>query len=157
MVKNESSGAEILGRSVVAGVAGTVVMTVFQKLVEMPLTGRPDSYAPAELVEKVFRIHPEGPARWRLNNVTHLALGSMWGAAYGVVARAGLRGPRAVGVVFGAVYMGDVVLNTALGLYRPREWSRQDWTVDLIDKLVQAAATGVIFDRMLDPARPSSS
>ncbi len=46
MVKNESSEPEILGRSVVAGVAGTVVMTVFQKLAEMPLTGRPDSYAP---------------------------------------------------------------------------------------------------------------
>jgi hypothetical protein len=62
----------------------------------MPLTGRPDSYAPAELVEKAFRIHPQGAARWRLNNATHLALGTMWGAAYGVAARAGLRGPRAV-------------------------------------------------------------
>jgi len=156
MVKNQSSGPEILGRSVVAGVAGTVVMTVFQKLAEMPLTGRPDSYAPAELVEKVFRIHPQGAARWRLNNATHLALGTMWGAAYGVAARAGLRGPRAVAVVFGTVYTGDVLLNMALGLYRPSEWSRQDWTVDIIDKLVQAAATGVIFDRLLDPARPSS-
>jgi len=48
------------------------------------------------------------------------------------------------------------VLSTALGLYRPSEWSRQDGTVDVIDKLVQAAATGVIFDRLLDPARPSS-
>ncbi len=38
MVKNESSEPEILARSVVAGVAGTVVMTVFQKLAEMPLT-----------------------------------------------------------------------------------------------------------------------
>lgn len=112
MVKNESSEPEILGRSVVAGVAGTVVMTVFQKLAEMPLTGRPDSYAPAELVEKAFRIHPQGAARWRLNNATHLALGTMWGAAYGVAARAGLRGPRAVAVVFGTVYTGDIVLNT---------------------------------------------
>ncbi len=39
MVKNESSEPEILGRSVVAGVAGTVVMTVFQKLAEMPARG----------------------------------------------------------------------------------------------------------------------
>jgi len=103
MVKNQSSEPEILGRSVVAGFAGTVVITGFQKLAEMPLTGRPDSYAPAELVEKVFRIHPQGAARWRLNNASHLALGTMWGAAYGVVARAGLRGPRAVTVVFGTV------------------------------------------------------
>jgi len=62
-----------------------------------------------------------------------------------------------VAVVFGTVYTGDVVLNTALGLYRPAEWSRQDWTVDVVDKLVQAVATGVIFDQLLDPARPSSS
>ena len=36
-----------LGRGVLAGLAGTVVMTVFQRLVEMPLTSREDSYAPA--------------------------------------------------------------------------------------------------------------
>ena len=58
MVKNESSGPEILGRSVVPGVAGTVVMTVFQKFAEMPLTGRPDSYAPAELVTAVSHELP---------------------------------------------------------------------------------------------------
>ncbi len=153
MVPNISPGRGVLGRGVLAGVAGTAVMTAFQKLVEMPITGRPDSYAPAELVEKVFNVHPQGAARRRLNNATHFALGTMWGAAYGAAARAGLRGPRAVAVVFGTVYTGDVLLNTALGLYRPREWSGQDWTVDVIDKLVQAAATGVTFDRLLDPTR----
>jgi len=37
----------VLGRGAVAGVAGTVVMTAFQKFGEMPITGRSDSYAPA--------------------------------------------------------------------------------------------------------------
>ena len=112
MVKNQSSGVEILGRSVVVGVAGTVVMTVFQKLVEMPLTGRPDSYAPAELIEKVFRVHPEGPARRRIKNATHLAVGSMWGAACGPrrAPGAGRRG----GGVRGRLH-GDVVLDTGCG------------------------------------------
>nr|MDQ3357597.1 hypothetical protein [Actinomycetota bacterium] len=57
--------------------------------------------------------------------------------------------------VFATVYTGDVVLNTVLGLYQPTRWSRQDWIVDIVDKYVQAQATGAIFDRFLDPARQS--
>jgi len=57
--------------------------------------------------------------------------------------------------VFVTVYAGDVLLNTALGLYRPQGWSGEDWAVDVIDELVQAASTGAIFERFLDPARPS--
>ncbi len=119
-----------------SGLAGTAVMTVFQKLIEMPLTGRSDSYAPASFAEKVS---PDAITartdRRRLNYGTHFALGTMWGA------------------VFGTVYTGDVVLNTALGLYKPGSWSGKDWVVDVIDKLVQAVATDVVLDRIADPAR----
>jgi hypothetical protein len=48
-VREAPTATNVLGRGVVAGVAGTVVMTAFQKFVEMPITGREDSYAPAEL------------------------------------------------------------------------------------------------------------
>lgn len=145
--------AAFVRNGLVAGVAGTVVMTAFQRLVEMPLTGRGDSLAPAELAERVLRVHPRTPAgRSRLNLATHLALGGLWGAAHGLAARRGLRGQRAVQVVFAVVYTGDVLLNTALGLYRPRTWSRQDWVVDVVDKHVQAQATGAVFDHLLDPA-----
>ena len=73
----------------------------------------------------------------------------MWGTAYGIAANAGLSGQSAVNMVFATVYTGDVALNTALGLYQPSTWSRQDWAVDVVDKLVQAAATGVVYDRFL--------
>lgn len=142
-----------LGRGVLAGLAGTVVMTAFQRLVEMPLTGREDSYAPARFAEKALPLLPRtASGRRRLNETTHLALGTLWGAAYGVAASRGLRGQRAVNVVFGVVYTGDVLLNTALGLYRPKEWTSKDWAIDLVDKYVQAQATGAVFDRVLDPA-----
>ena len=36
-----------------------------------------------------------------------------------MASRFGLRGQRAVGVVFPAVNAGDLLLNTALGLYAP--------------------------------------
>lgn len=143
-----------LGRGVVSGLVGTAVMTLFQKLIEMPLTGRSDSYAPASFAERVSPTALTGrTGRRRLNYGTHFALGTVWGAAFGVAAAEGLRGPKAVGAVFGTVYTGDVVLNTALGLYKPGTWSGKDWAVDVVDKLVQAIATGVVLDRLADPAR----
>ena len=153
MSEPQPSVASFLGRGVVAGLAGTVVMTAFQRLVEMPLTHRVDSYAPADFAERVLPVEPTtARGRRRLNETTHLALGTLWGSAYGVAAHRGLRGQRAVHVVFAVVYSGDVLLNTALGLYRPRDWSAMDWTVDLVDKYVQAQAVGAVFDRVLDPA-----
>ncbi len=148
--------ASDIGVGVLSGVAATGVMTAFQKFVEMPLTGRADSYAPADFAERVLPVHPSTDAgRVRLNWVTHFALGGIWGAAYGVAAQRGLRGWRAVAVVSGIVHTGDVLLNTALGLYQPRSWSRQDWAVDVIDKLVQAAATGAMYDHVFGKAPAS--
>ncbi len=157
---DQPSLTAMIGRGILAGLAGTVVMTVFQKLVEMPLTGREDSYAPAEFAEKVLPIRPStGAARKRLNYGTHLALGTLWGAAYGVAAHNGLRGQQGVGASFAAVYTGDVAINAGLGLYEPMKWSGQDWAIDILDKLVQAEATGAIFDYFLAPAalRPSTA
>ncbi len=142
--------AATIGRGVLSGLGGTVVMTAFQELIEMPLTGRGDSYAPANTAEKTFKIHPTSEqGRKRLNWVTHFALGGMWGAAYGVAAHAGLRGPRAIAAVFAIVYTADVASNTARGLYEPSTWSRRDWAIDVTDKFVQAAATGVLFDHVV--------
>ena len=154
-LNNTPSTATVLSRGVLAGLAGTVVMTAFQKLVEMPVTQREESYAPAAFAEKVLPVHPTPPAgRRRLNDTTHFALGGMWGTAYGIAAAKGLRGQKAVNTVFAAVYTGDVLLNTALGLYQPSRWTAKDWAVDVVDKYVQAQATGAVFDRVLDPARP---
>jgi hypothetical protein len=153
MSKRPSTTA-MIGRGILAGVGGTVVMTGFQELIEMPITGRGDSYAPANTAETTLGVHPETQqGRKRLNWATHFALGTLWGAAYGVAARAGLRGPKAIAATYATVYTGDVLANTARGLYEPSTWSAQDWAIDLTDKFVQAAATGVIFDRLLDPSR----
>jgi hypothetical protein len=152
-----ASTAAVIGRAILAGVAGTVVMTAFQKLVEMPLTGRSDSYVPADFAERILPIRmttPEG--RKRLNYATHFSLGAMWGTAYGIAAASGLYGQKAVNAVFAVVYSGDVALNTAFGLYQPTQWTAQDWAVDIIDKYVQAQATGLVFDRLLDPARATA-
>ncbi len=153
-ITKHPSAKSVIARGVVSGVAGTAVMTAFQKLVEMPLTKRGDSFAPANFAEKVTPIDTDtAQGRERLNYLTHFSLGMMWGAAYGVAAVKGLRGQRAVNAVFGVVYVGDVLLNTALGLYHPTQWSKKDLAIDVLDKYVQAQGTGAVFDRVLDPAR----
>ena len=135
-------------RGIASGLAGTVVMTAFQKLIEMPLTHRGESDAPARFADKVLPIKTKSSSRRQLNYATHFALGAMWGTATAIAGRKGLRGQKAVNTVFGVVYTGDVILNTALGLYKPTTWSLQDWVVDVIDKYVQAQVTGAVFDRI---------
>ena len=145
---------KLIGRGVVAGVGGTALMTAFQTLVEMPATRRSESFAPADFAEKITPIKTTTVrGRRRLNWVTHFALGTMWGAAYGVAASRGLRGQKAANAVFGVVYTGDVLVNTLLGLYHPTKWSKKELVIDLVDKYVQAQGTAAIFDRVLDPAK----
>jgi hypothetical protein len=132
-----------------SGLVGTAAMTAFQKFVEMPITGRDDSYAPADFAEKVFPVSPKDQGeRKRLNYLAHFGIGTGWGVGYAVASRSGLSGQRAVAAVFAAVYSGDVLLNTALGLYKPWEWSLEDTAIDVIDKLVQAEAAGAAFEAL---------
>ena len=137
-----------------AGLAGTGVMTVFQRLVEQPLTRRPDSYAPAEIAEALLPVRPStAQGRTQLNWVAHFGFGTVWGAAYGLAARGGLQGQRAVHTIFAVLYPVDVLAATALGVYSPRSWSRQDWLVDVVDKYVALQGTSVAYDRLLAPQR----
>lgn len=132
---------------VAAGIGGTAVMTAFQKLIEMPITGRGDSFAPADFAAKVLPLKPKsGKQRSRLNYATHFFLGANWGVAYAVASKAGLRGQPAIGATFAAMYTADLLINTALGLYEPAKWSVQDTVIDVGEKLIQAEATGLTFD-----------
>ncbi len=60
----------------------------------MPLTERENSYAPADFVERILRVHPtSAEGHERLNYATHFALGSMWGLRHRRLG--GLRGQKA--------------------------------------------------------------
>ena len=113
------------------------------------VTPAEDSYAPGGLAEKLLPIHSQSAGgRWTLNYAAHTALGAMWGAPYGVAAHKGLRGARGAAATFAAIYSQDLVMIPALRLGKPWEWSRKDWTIDALDKVVVIASTGAIFDRV---------
>ncbi|MEJ7892781.1 MAG: hypothetical protein WKF94_09085 [Solirubrobacteraceae bacterium] len=138
-----------LSRGAAAGLVGTAVMTGFQRFVEMPLTGRSDSFAPAELAERLLPWKPKSDTgRTRLNYVMHFALGTGWGATRAALSRTGLSGQPAVAATFAVMYPIDVVTATLLGVYRPKEWTAKETAIDVVDKLVQAQATGMVYDRL---------
>ncbi len=154
MTGTDAPSPPALGTSLALGAAsglgGTVVMTAFQKFVEMPLTGRGDSFEPANLLMKVLPIgRKRKAAKVRLNYAAHFGVGAGWGAAHAAIARRGLRGQRAVATVFGTLWPGDVLTTVSLGLNPPPwRWSRQDLAIDIANKLVLAQATGAIYDRV---------
>lgn len=132
-----------------AGVAGTAVMTAFQRLVEMPVTGRSESYEPANMVHRLVGWRPRGKkSRRQLNYAAHFAIGAGWGVAHGAITtKTELRGQRAVATVFGLLWPADVLGVAALGVHKPPwRWTRTETAVDFVDKLVLAQATGMIFD-----------
>jgi hypothetical protein len=60
-----------MGIGLLAGLAGTVVMTLSEKL-EQRLTGRPDSYVPAHTAERLLGLpeQPGGRRKHRPGNIS---------------------------------------------------------------------------------------
>ena len=136
-----------------SGLAGTAAMTAFQRLIEMPITGRRESYEPANLVEKLLPIRARRPqSRRQLNYIAHFGVGLGWGTAHALLARRwNLRGPVGGATVFATLWPADVLGVAALGVHAPPwKWSLQDAAVDFIDKTVLAQSTALACDRLLD-------
>jgi hypothetical protein len=144
-----SSVKESVGRGVAAGLMGTVAMTAFQRWVEMPISGRGESYQPAELVERVLGRRVEQPNRRRSNYAAHFGVGAAWGAAHAALARAGVRAPWTAAAAFGLLWPADVTSMAVLGLGDPPwRWAGRDLAVDVADKLVLAVATGMVYQAL---------
>jgi hypothetical protein len=143
--------ASALGRGFAAGLAGTAAMTAVQKI-EMEISNREASSAPAEAVEKVLDVEPETEteaAEERLAQLTHWAYGGAWGAFRGLLDVAGLRGPAATAVHFAAVWGGAMVMLPRLGLAPPvKEWGGKQIAKDALFHAVYAVAAGQAYDRM---------
>ncbi len=151
----------LTGRGALAGVAGAVVMTAFQRAVEMPLSGRPESAEPLRAIERLtpFKV-PRGARRRRaVNYAAHFGIGAAWGAGHAMLARRlDARGLAAAVKVFAILWPADAFGNAAAGVHDwPWRWTGRDAAVDVVDKLILAVATAVVFDRLQEGRSPVSS
>jgi hypothetical protein len=141
-----------LTRGMVAGVAGTIAMTVSERL-EMAVSGRESSTVPGQVGAHLLpRQDPSSTTDIeRLNAPVHWAHGIGMGALRGALDHAGVRGLQASAVHFALLWGGDAALYRALGIAdMPWRWGADELATDVLHKGVYAAVTGAVYDALTE-------
>jgi uncharacterized membrane protein YagU involved in acid resistance len=150
-----------LFRGIVAGVAGTGVMTGYQLAVAR-LQGKPlatpvphrwaDAPAPAQVAKKAAEAVGQGRRVTRedvplLTNAMHWLYGIAWGAFYGVAAGAAKPDPVGGGLAFGAgVWGASYAELVPLGVYKPPwKYPAKELAVDLSYHVVYGLAVAAAY------------
>ncbi len=144
--------AGAVGRGLAAGLVGTVAITASQ-MIEMKITGREPSMAPADAVCKVLGVQPDGEAeKARLAQMMHWDYGTNWGVFRGLLGAFGIKGPLATLLHFLAVSAAAAIMLPALELAPPiREQEPKQIGIESVHHFVYALAAGAFYD-MLDDA-----
>lgn len=151
MNNNDLLGA--LTRGMLAGVVGTIAMTISERL-EMAVTGREASQVPGEVAAHLLPgRHPEVASDVeQLNSPMHWAHGISMGALRGLLDAGGMRGSTATVAHFALLWGGDAMLYRALGVAdAPWRWSADELAADLLHKGVYAVVTGAVYDALAEP------
>ena len=152
--------AREVGRGLLAGLAGTVAMTV-SSTIEMKLRGRPPSSAPARAAGKVLGVQPRDEAgKRRFANAVHFSYGTMWGLARAAIgaglcaAGLGRRSVLAPVAHFAVVWGAELVMLPALGVAPPvTRWGGKEIAIDVLHHAVYVTATDATYRLMRDPRR----
>ncbi len=139
-----------IGTGMVAGLAGVAAMTAAEKL-EQAVTRRPNSYVPAKTLAALLGQEPAARDHDRaLNWAMHWGQGIVLGAARGVMAERGLRGPVGSFVFLTLRLLNDQTLENATGVGSPPwTWPVDEQVLDLTHKAIYAFATGAVADGLI--------
>ena len=153
-----------LGRGLLAGIAGTAVMTAYQELMAKANDSKAgddakaptweDAPAPAQVARRILKglFREDVPAEKipLLTNVVHWAYGTAWGGAYGLVQGTVRTHPLLNGAIFGASVWGlSYAQLVPMGLYQP-PWEYPAKTVakDLSYHLLYGLGVAASFDAL---------
>lgn len=132
---------ETVGRGLAAGFAGTVALTVSQRI-EMRVTGRPPSDLPAQVAEGVLRISPRGRARGAVAFATHWFNNTSSGLGRAALGAAGVRGAPAIAGSFVLYTGGGRLLFGRLGL------TAGPPGIEALHAAVWATVTSLAYERL---------
>jgi hypothetical protein len=137
-------------RGLWAGVVGVAAMTLAEK-VEQEFTRRPNSYVPAETLERLAGADTaSGNERLARNWTMHWGQGILFGAVRGMMAARGLRGPMGSFLFMNLRLANDQILENATGAGAPPwTWPVDEQVLDLAHKGVYAFVTGYVADRLI--------
>lgn len=138
-----------IGIGMVAGLAGTLVMTAAQ-LIEMQISGRAPSDAPYRAVKKTFGFEARSEeAKTLISNVTHFAYGTTWGIPRGLLAAFGQNNLAATSAHFGAVWGTELTMLPAMQVSEPvTQWSPKAIAQDVLFHAIYALAVGLSADAL---------
>ncbi len=136
-----------IGKGLIAGAAGTLAITLSQ-MIEMKITKRKPSNAPAEAAQKVLDIKPATEEdKNKFSQEVHWTYGTSWGIPRGIMSLLGLKGLPATTLHFATIYASALLVPTELKVAPPlKEWQPKEFAVDALHHLVYAIAAGLVFD-----------
>lgn len=144
-----------LGIGLIAGFVGTAAITIAQ-MIEMKITGRTPSNAPAEAAGKVLGFQPKSNKdAIRLAQYVHWEYGTKWGLGRAFLAFFGIFGWMATALHFLAVWITALVMLPSLGLVPSIDkWSSKQIGIDALLHIIYAVAAGVTYDWLTAQALP---
>lgn len=147
VAKGGSSLGSIIGKGIIAGLAGTLAITISQ-MIEMKITKRKPSSTPADAADKVLDIEPtEDGSKQKLSQQVHWAYGTGWGVMRGLLSAAGINGWAATGLHFAAVEGTAMAMLPGLNLAPPvKKWGAKEIGKEMLHHAVYAIAAGLVFD-----------
>lgn len=147
-----STAANAIGRGLVAGLAGTVAMTVSSTL-EAKRSGRGSSDTPAQAVATVIGVDEfeDDAAKQRTNQLAHWGYGTGLGAVRGLLDAVGLS-RNVADVGFHAVVWGaEQTMLPGLGLAPPMtQWDARQVATDLTHHTVYSLTTNGVYRWLSD-------
>ncbi len=156
-----------LGRGLVAGAVGTVIITAAaaaHQQIKSRLKAKPGEAKPptdlfqvligpwlfsADAVSKVMGgLTPKDEAaKRRLALAAHVGYGSAWGMSLAALSLAGIRGPAAMGVLLGGVLGAEMALMPRAGFFPPvGQWGTEAVISSTYQHALYAIAAGLTFD-----------
>jgi hypothetical protein len=144
---SEVAGA--IGKGLMAGAAGTLAITISQ-MIEMKITKRKQSTAPADAAQKVLEVKPETEEdKQQFSQQIHWAYGTSWGLSRGIMSLLGLKGLPATAIHFATIYSTALIMPSSLKVAPPlKEWSAKEFLVDALHHAVYAITAGLVFDAL---------
>ena len=139
--------ATAIGIGLMAGFAGTLAMTISQKI-EMKQTGRKSSSTPANAVREVLEVKPVSESKAiKVSNEVHWMYGTSLGVIRGMLSVAGIAGLAATALHFAIVWAGEMVMLPALRVAKPVTQEKpKTIATDAFHHLVYSTTVGCVFD-----------
>lgn len=146
-----------LGVGLLAGLAGTIAMTITQRI-EMKMTGRKGSDIPVKALRELMNVTPVTESKnIAVSNKVHFLYGIDIGMIRGLISLSGLKGLEAISAHFATIWCAELIILPILRV-EPPVYKKDPRAVfkDALFHFIYAATAGLVFDWIYDGCSDNS-